>query len=399
MERKRLVTLWTQILLISLAFGEVFKYWSPGRVRRLDFNIYYEAVTSKNLYDYLFPGFDLGFTYPTGAALFMSPFTWFGHYFAEHSWLVASAICGVVTFVGIGRLLVKSERIPDAWVDAFPYALACGGLLTMPVFLTIRYGQINLFIGALLFADLWALANKKKWAGVGIGVAAAIKLTPLLFVPVFIFHPKTRRAAATALGSFAAFTAASYVARPGDTERYWTEMLPQTDRIGRLSSYLNRGIRRPISWLRIGEGPETLLWLVCIAVIIGLVILSTRHLVDSGRLVDWFVLIVATSYVVSPITWGHHMTYAAPMLVIAWLRFPSRTGRVLTAIGALLAFDPFGFGHGRFSSFFQGIFALAFVVAISVQAIRSAGGLNSAMRALLGSSTSVERPLETSSVS
>lgn len=380
MQRERRTRFWSMLFGLALAAGEVIKYWDVNRVRRLDFNIYYEAVTSRNLYDYLFPGFDLGFTYPTGAALFMSPFTWFGHGFAQASWLLVSMLCAIVTFVGIGSLLVRQERLTGVAAAVLPWGMVAGGLLTMPTFLTIRYGQINLFIGAMVFVDLWAVVNRKKWAGIGIGVAAAIKLTPLLFVPILLVQKRTRRAAMTMLVSFAGFTGLAYLARPGDTKRYWTEMISKTERIGPMDSPINRSVRRIIAWTHLGERPETLMWVVATALIVGLVVLASRKLIESGRIVDWFVLIVATSYVVSPITWGHHMTYLAPILAVAWFRFSDARGRAFFALGVVLAVDPFGFGHGRFSSFFQTAWLTTFVVALGMQAIKSSGGVAAAAR-------------------
>jgi alpha-1,2-mannosyltransferase len=48
--------------------------------------------------------------------------------------------------------------------------------------MTMFFGQINLILLALVVADL-ALPASCRLKGVGIGIAAGLKLTPLVFVP------------------------------------------------------------------------------------------------------------------------------------------------------------------------------------------------------------------------
>src|SRR6478735_8711672 len=54
-----------------------------------------------------------------------------------------------------------------------------------PVWTTLRYGQINLLIAV---AVLWDLTRREgsRWAGLGIGLATAVKLTPGLFVVLLL---------------------------------------------------------------------------------------------------------------------------------------------------------------------------------------------------------------------
>ena len=47
-----------------------------------------------------------------------------------------------------------------------------------PVRETLGWGQVNLFLVALVLADVRALQRHRRWAGVGIGLATAIKADP-----------------------------------------------------------------------------------------------------------------------------------------------------------------------------------------------------------------------------
>ena len=59
-----------------------------------------------------------------------------------------------------------------------------------------------------------------RWTGVGVGVAAGIKLTPLLFIPFLLVTGRVR-AAAIAAGTFAATVALGFAIAPSQAERYW----------------------------------------------------------------------------------------------------------------------------------------------------------------------------------
>ena len=78
-----------------------------------------------------------------------------------------------------------------------------------PIRTTLGYGQVNTLLMALVVADLLPDApgeRRRIPRGTLIGLAAAIKLTPALFV-VFLFLIGQRRAALTAVISFVVFTA------------------------------------------------------------------------------------------------------------------------------------------------------------------------------------------------
>jgi len=79
-----------------------------------------------------------------------------------------------------------------------------------PVFSTLGYGQINLFLAAAVLAGVTA---RRDWlGGLGVGLAAAVKLTPAISIVYFLV---TRRwvAAAWSVGFFAGATAISFLRR------------------------------------------------------------------------------------------------------------------------------------------------------------------------------------------
>ena len=81
-------------------------------------------------------------------------------------------------------------------------------LAVEPIRTTLGYGQVNTLLMALVVADLLPDRpgeRRRIPQGTLIGLAAAIKLTPMLFV-VFAFLAGRRRVAVTGVVSFAVFT-------------------------------------------------------------------------------------------------------------------------------------------------------------------------------------------------
>src|SRR5439155_13505639 len=86
-----------------------------------------------------------------------------------------------------------------------------------PVDMTLHFGQINLLLLALVLADL---ALPRRWQGIGVGLAAAIKLTPLIFIG-YLLLTRRLRAALVATGTFAATVALGFALLPGGSVAFW----------------------------------------------------------------------------------------------------------------------------------------------------------------------------------
>jgi alpha-1,2-mannosyltransferase len=96
-------------------------------------------------------------------------------------------------------------------VAAVPLALC-----TEPVRQTLGFGQVNLWLFALVLLDLVVLGRTgSRWAGAGVGIATAIKLTPGLFI-VYLLVTGQWRAARTATVTTAALTGGAFLLAPAD---------------------------------------------------------------------------------------------------------------------------------------------------------------------------------------
>jgi hypothetical protein len=72
---------------------------------------------------------------------------------------------------------------------------------TEPVQRTLYLGQIELVLMALILWDMLR-PGQPRWQGIGVGIAAGIKLVPLIFIPYLLLTRRFRQAAVAA-GTFA----------------------------------------------------------------------------------------------------------------------------------------------------------------------------------------------------
>ncbi|HEU4348813.1 MAG TPA: glycosyltransferase 87 family protein, partial [Actinoplanes sp.] len=184
----------------------------PAEVRLSDLSVYLGAAAGldhgASLYD--FARGNALFTYPPFAGLVFRPLTWLPQLPVQVVWSLAT----VATVAGLA-LLVHREKAG---------ALALVLVLSAPVSSDLRYGQVSLFLAGLIAADVLVL-RRTPWCGALIGVAAAVKLTPLIFIPM-LWLAGRRTAALTATATFAGCAAAGAIVLPGDSWRFWTsEML------------------------------------------------------------------------------------------------------------------------------------------------------------------------------
>jgi len=102
---------------------------------------------------------------------------------------------------------------------AAAFAIAAVGLWLEPVAMTLFYGQINLVLLALVVGDL-ALPDHFTGKGIVIGLAARIKLTPLIFIPYLLFARRVRAAAVSAL-TFAVTVGLGFALLPHASAVFW----------------------------------------------------------------------------------------------------------------------------------------------------------------------------------
>ncbi|TXS61080.1 DUF2029 domain-containing protein [Streptomyces sp. me109] len=295
-----------------------------------DLRVYYGTVDAwthhgGGIYDYLLPGTTYGFTYPPFAALAMLPMALVG----ESTAIALALLLNLVALGAVVWILVGPSLRRHGW---FGFALAaCALALFEPVRDTFSFGQVNLLL-ALVLSDAWLLSTGRgRRAGVGIGLAAAVKLTPAIFIGLLLLARRWR-AAGVATAVTAGATALAVWAAPGPSRVYWTEALWNTGRIGRLDYVSNQSLQGVLARLAAPGEPNRAAWAT--AVLLALSVWawrSVRAVADE----DWsgaFALTGLAACLVSPITWVHHLVWLLPSFAVLLHRHRTRLAAVLYAV-------------------------------------------------------------------
>ena len=318
-----------RLLLVLAAVTAVTAFTATVPLLRdwFDLRVYHGAVDTwvhhgGRLYDYRVPGTTYGFTYPPFAAVAMLPMALFDLRTA----IAVGLLLNLAALAVVVRLLTGRAWRRHGWYGC---ALgACVLALFEPLRDTFSFGQVNLLLLALVLVDAWLLATgRERRAGVGIGLAAAVKLTPALFIGLLLVARRWRAAAVATVVALAATGFAAVVA-PDASRFYWTDALWDTTRVGRLDYVSNQSLQGILA--RLGE-PDRAVWAVAVALTLGVWAVRGRRAVVAGDWAAAFALTGLTACLVSPITWVHHLVWLLPSFAVL-----VRTGHLRIA-GALYA--------------------------------------------------------------
>lgn len=303
--------------------------WYSNRHSYYDLRIYYDAMhwwaSGHRLYE--FSHLDriqgpLGFTYPTFAAILMYPMAWLPWSFVASLTVLANLTALVLTTAWLTSLVADRH----GWPRWYLLGLALPLVTTLePIRETFAFGQINIMLAALVLADLLvAVPRKWKLAGVGIGLATAVKLTPAIFI-VYLLLTRRWRTAITAIATATAATLLAAALAPADSWRYWTSSLWHANQVGHLGRIPNQAIWGAL--LRLHE-PNRLLWLALVALVAGVGLWRAARAARAGDELAGLTLTGLVGLLVSPVSWQHHLYWFVPaILVLVDAAASARPGR------------------------------------------------------------------------
>jgi alpha-1,2-mannosyltransferase len=302
--------IWWLLPIAATAFV-VTRLWTQTELQRLDFHIYYEAVSGWQpgaFYDYENAASGLGFTYPPISGLVLRPITTLPFDTAELLWLVVNALASLAFLLGVARHLPRRP----SWAPTVPILVAIC-MLTTPVWLSLRLGQINALLALAVLADVMVV--RRRWAGALIGLCGAIKLTPM-YAALYFGAARRWRALAISVGTFATATLVAWAWMPSDSRRYWTIELLATDRVGPLGSPFNNSPRRLIDMLGLPGGFQTVLWLVLAVALTYVAVRRAREALERDNRLAAITLVMCAGLAVAPITWSHHLYFLLPAVFL-----------------------------------------------------------------------------------
>jgi alpha-1,2-mannosyltransferase len=270
-----------------------------------------------------------GFTYPPFAALPMALLA------LLPTWL-AEAVVALVFFASLTVVLQLCapgllRQVGQSWGSLLLVAFVFAG---QPTWATLRDGQINMLLAAIVLYDLRP-GGQSRWCGVLVGVCAGLKLTPAVFV-VYLLAQRRWADARNAVGGFLGTVALTWAATPGNSREYWLHKLYDTERIGDSSRVSNQSLLGLLLRATSSDNVARLLWAATAVVTLAGVVYVAHRLSGQGQVILALGVVGVDGCLLSPVSWTHHWVWFVPLLcglvrAPYWQRWPGRIGAGLIA--------------------------------------------------------------------
>ena len=282
------------------------------------------------LYDGTFPTSErsLPFTYPPFAACVMVGL------------LVLPTVVGMVfhSVLSLGALLLTTSILTRGWKTQWRYLAAATIVVSEPARATLSFGQINSVLLLMVVVDWWILSEappgsrRRAVAGALTGCAAAIKLTPAVFILVPLLRRDAWSTARCAVAAMVA-TGVGALVVPHDTWVYFRHVLWSTDRIGDPTIISNQSAKGTLGRLATSladshaaagaSRPMALVWALIVLALAALLIATNRcHQYDvqsSGQIKTGRAILPSAvglfGLLASPVSWTHHWVWVLPAIV------------------------------------------------------------------------------------
>jgi alpha-1,2-mannosyltransferase len=286
---------------------------------------------------FTYPPFALVLFYPLGiAGLETTHEVLTGLGFAA-TFLVAWCVTGMLRYQGAAGRIGAAAAITGfaVWLE--------------PVQTNAGFGQINALLMALVVVDL-TLLRRTRFAGVGIGVAAAIKLVPGIFV-LYLLVTRRFRAAATAMGTFLLLSVIGVVAVPHSAEFWLHGLFISGDRVtggtggtgpGSPANQSLRGFFARIfeESATVTSTPALVLWGLSALAVLTLGMFLAVRAQRRGEDAAAMCLVALSALLISPVSWTHHWVWIVPFLMVltdAVMRLRGTLQTLAVAVPALVA--------------------------------------------------------------
>lgn len=291
----------------------------------------------------------LPFIYPPFGALVMVPLAgdWFSHAMAGDIMIVLSNLLIGLVVLLLAFALNRQRSNPFVSSDVIAAASLIWGIVLIfePVRLNNGFAQINIIIMVLVALDL--IPRKRlKWLPQGwlIGVAAAIKITPLAMLLYFLVRKEIKPIITAAISAIIATLIAAAVRWDVAWEYFSVKLLSMGTGgdFGVQTAYQsNSSIKGAIERLYTSqEGMEAastitnIIWLclAIITVVLGgwlMVALMKRGLNIEAWMINAFIMLL-----ISPVSWSHHWVWVA--IAIPVLLYRAITWRHLNWASGIL---------------------------------------------------------------
>ena len=297
-------------VLVSLYVGATtfgggsFIPWRPIMV---DLEVYRHAgsvlLAGGNFYD--LPG-PLQFLYPPFAAVLAVPLALLPTTVVQLGWTAAGALALVAILHRFGL---------QSWLLSVASAVAV--YVVEPIVQTLAFGQLGIFLVALIVLDLVpgprVFSRRLLPEGVLTAIATAIKLTPAIFV-VYLLVVRKYRAFWVAVITGIAVTLLSAAVVPAASYEFWARLAHGDSGLGHsIIYYTNQSVMADIVRIfGLGRAPAIAgLVLSAVVAVAGVWAAMLWHRLGDVRLA--VNLCGIAGLLASPVSWLHHFVWVVPL--------------------------------------------------------------------------------------
>lgn len=303
---------------------------------RIDAAVYREGalalVNGESLYAQPFDMGDISlpFIYPPIGAILFAPWGYFDFITVELAGnlvvIGSSLLLLLCLYLVTNAVLSGRDKLLAFTIAAISWPIA---LFAEPVFLNADLGQINILIMALVVMDLLPIKRRIP-RGVLIGLAAAIKITPLAMLLYFLVK-KDFRGIINAVISLLAFTAIGAVLAWENTKEFFSSTLLNLSAEGDsgvdTTFQSNSSIQAMLyRWWTSKADAEasslpTILWIVLSLIAVAVVAYLMHQLFSRGLHVEAVMVNAMLMLLISPISWSHHWVWLPLWAVVFFVRY------------------------------------------------------------------------------
>ncbi len=260
--------------------------------------------------------------HPPFSLFMVIPFALLGYESSVLAWNLFSLLLFLFSIILVWRTL----ELPWHWWSIFSATLLflqCG-----PIQSQIIQGQWNFILLFLIVCSWLAHRENKPWlAGIPLGLAAAIKLTPLFLILIFVIQRKWKSLFATVITFAICNLIAVIVFGMHEFQDYIFRVLPLVKEFeGSVVNASWNGFIRKLFFPEHNEfyPPFPLLPAIGKTLVLILQLVFTTFFIVMGwrtmpeKTDRYFFLGIIVMLLISPITWDHYLILALPALALSW---------------------------------------------------------------------------------
>jgi hypothetical protein len=320
-------------------------YYPDGRM-----NLHAEVPVATGWHDasmqYQLP-YSAPFLYPPFFAVLMKPLSHLSYAAAFAVWSMLSTLLilvAVLLSLDLAGVRVNGRLALMLGVGVFCY---------YPILDDLHFGQIGGMILFLVAASAWLVVKKRDWLSAFCLAAATLtKLTPVLVVPVLVFHRRWKWLGAYVASMAGLLAFSVWQAGWAMHVEYWRVVMPSISCGAAVCQ--NSSIMAYVQELFLGhvalavQAPQTIPPYACAVsrwvslAVYGWILFRCYLRRREGLVVRDLVVMALLGIVVSPISWWHHYTLGLLPFLYLWGKMPQKGNRLLLVLFLAVATNAVG---------------------------------------------------------